>query len=86
MEINSKIIFHFLNTSKMKMIEKSIKILNKGNALFATMPNGEIIPMQVDLVISNKLERMPIVECVVTLKAYIPIDEFELIKSNDIVI
>lgn len=60
----------------------SIKIKQTDSCLVATMPNGDVIPMQIDLIITNKLDRMKFVDCTITLTASIPIKDFDLIKDH----
>lgn len=64
------------------MEQKSIKIMLDDRFMYATMPNGGVIPMQVDTIISNSIETLEQVEVTVTLKSLIPISEFYIIDKR----
>lgn len=61
-----------------------IKILNDGKFLYATMPNGDMIPCQVDFVLKQDLDNRGNVNCIVTLQASIPLEDFEIINKIQI--
>jgi len=58
-----------------------IKIKNDGRFLIATMPNGDIIPMQTKLITNNGMAKMGYVYVSVELHACIPTYEFEVAKQ-----
>lgn len=59
---------------------KSVRIINDGKFLMATMPNGDIIPMQVDCIVTNGLRDRGEVNVTITLKAVLSSDEFEIAR------
>ena len=63
--------------------QESISIKNDGKFLVAYMPNGDVIPMQVTALIKNDMAPNNRVFVEVTLQAYIPTDEFEILKSSE---
>lgn len=63
----------------MKIEDKCIKLISSNGFLYATMNNGEIIPMQVDLIINQGMTK-GLVYVQVNLKAVIKLDELEILK------
>lgn len=61
--------------------QASIKIINDGKYLYATMPNGDIIPMQVNNVTEQDMVNPGLVMCKVVLTAAIPLKDFEIITK-----
>lgn len=66
----------------MKIEDKCIKLINKNGFLYGTMPSGEIIPMQLDLIINQGMTK-GLVHVQVNLKTIIRLDEFEILKTID---
>ena len=55
---------------------EQIKIKNDGKHLLATMPNGDVIPGQLDMVIKNENCNAKMTEVIVTIRVFIPTEEF----------
>jgi len=64
----------------MDITKDGIKIVSDGEFLTARMPNGDIIPMQLDLITSNGLNDKGFIHCTVTLRCAIPIADYEVVK------
>lgn len=62
------------------MTKDCVKIVSDGKFLIATMPNGDVIPMQVGLVLQNDVDDRGFAHCTVTLKCAISLDDFEIVK------
>ena len=68
------------------MLDKSIKIIKDGRFLVATMPNGDVIPMQTGMIIKNDMSDRGTVYVELKLSAYILLEDFEIIdkiQKND---
>jgi 5,10-methenyltetrahydromethanopterin hydrogenase len=59
-----------------------VKIINDGKYLIATMPNGDVIPMQVDMILQNDMSHRGFIGLTVTLKTMIPTEQFEIINKH----
>lgn len=66
--------------------DDGIKIINTGGHLVATMPNGDVIPMQVTMIIEDELSMRygNYTNVTITLKSAIPTEEFEILKRTKI--
>jgi len=60
----------------------SVKIINDGKYLIATMPNGDVIPMQIDMIIQNDMSHHGFVGLTVTLKTMVTTEDFEIISKK----
>lgn len=62
-------------------VEKLIKVKNNGKFLVATMPNGDVIPMQLDMIVKNGIEDRGMTEVIVTLRTFVPTSELNLMPD-----
>lgn len=58
-----------------------IKILNDGKFLYATMPNGDVIPCQVETILKQGVDNKDNIMCEITLKASIALKDFEIVNK-----